>query len=362
VVVDLGGREIMAQRALEALSGFRARHIERVLEGLHADVVLFPQQAIFPKRAQGPCVLVVHDLNHLYFPRHLSLIQRLCRNRSCAYALERADRVISDSNVTRQTIFEKSAVDPAKVVTVPLGFKPVDCRSIEPFRHSAGEYLYYPATTKRHKNHALLFETVAAMRSRGQFPFKLILSGIVTPHWKALRKQIGRLGLEDVVEHLGYVPYEQVWSLYRGATAVLFPTAFEGFGLPVLEAAGLRTRVIVSRLEIFKELGVPDRFRIDFEQPGQLLRALAEPGPTELEKTPLDVERVRRGDGGRSAVGSRAIHLQSGVIQFRRSSARVIMPTVMAMLSAFLSDCRVNASNKGLFGHPSVAVQSRHER
>jgi len=115
VVVDLSGREIMALRALEALSGFRARRVERVLEELKPDVVLFPQQAIFPKHVPCPCVLVVHDLNHLFFPRHLSLIQRWCRRWSCAYALEHADRIISDSHVTEKTIFEKCGTDPAKL-------------------------------------------------------------------------------------------------------------------------------------------------------------------------------------------------------------------------------------------------------
>ena len=116
-----------------------------------------------------------------------------------------------------------------------------------------------------HKNHAVLFESIAKLAATGYFYYELILSGKQTKHWKSLERQIQRLGLEQTVRHLGFLPYEQVQRLYRGAECVLFPTTFEGFGLPVTEAFEAQKKIIVSRRPNFsrtwRSRGVSDRLR-----------------------------------------------------------------------------------------------------
>ena len=170
---------------------------------------------------------------------------------------------------------------------IPHGWEPVqaDCTTAD--GEAGDRYVYYPAITLPHKNHHILFESIAALKRQGRFDYRLVLSGIQTPHWSALRKQIGRLSLEETIRHVGYVPYDQVRRLYQGAHCVLFPSSFEGFGLPVMEAVEAGKKILVSRLEVFAELGVPERFQIDFADPWQLDRALGEPGITVLEKQPL---------------------------------------------------------------------------
>ena len=89
------------------------------------------------------------------------------------------------------------------------------------------------------------------------------------------------------MRHLGFISYEQVQRLSGGsADCILFPTTFEGFGLPVVEAFEARKKIIVSRLKIFGELGVPDRFQIDFADPDQLDAAIRLPGITTLLRRP----------------------------------------------------------------------------
>ena len=94
------------------------------------------------------------------------------------------------------------------------------------------------------------------------------------------------MDLDEIVRHVGYVSYERVRRLYRGADCVVFPTAFEGFGLPVMEAVESGKKILVSPLEVFDEIGVPKRFQIDFSDPEQLHRGLREPGATVLENPP----------------------------------------------------------------------------
>ena len=120
------------------------------------------------------------------------------------------------------------------------------------------------------------------------------MTGLRTRLWPGLERLIRDLGMQPHIRHLGYLDHEDVGRVYAGASAVLFPTLFEGFGLPVIEAAAFGKKVIVSRLEVFDEIGVPAAFQIDFADPDQLLAALRLSGPTALEKTPATWEEIAR--------------------------------------------------------------------
>jgi glycosyltransferase involved in cell wall biosynthesis len=284
-VIDQSAWQILCARGLEATSPYRARAVEKALERLQPDVVLFPQQSIFPKNVAAPCALVVHDLYHLFLPQYLSPGQRFFRGRSYAYSISRAERIIAISHFTQKSILQHYLVDPERVTVIPHGWEAAPA-TLAADTGFGGKYLYYPAITRPHKNHHVLLESIAALRARGSFDYQLVLSGIQTPYWKTLCRQIHRLGLDDVVWHVGYVPYEHVQRLYRGAACVVFPTSFEGFGLPILEAVEAGKKILVSRLEVFDELGVPARFQIDFSDPAQFEQALQEPGITVLENRP----------------------------------------------------------------------------
>jgi glycosyltransferase involved in cell wall biosynthesis len=284
-VINQSARQVLCARGLEGTSPYRAREVERALARLQPDVVFFPQQSIFPKNVAAPCALVVHDLYHLFLPQYLSAGQRFFRRRSYGYAMSRAERIIAISHFTQKSILTHYAVDAERVAVIPHGWDGAPT-AVEADAGFGGKYLYYPAITRPHKNHHLLLETIAALRARGSFDYQLVLSGIQTAHWKNLGRQIRRLGLEDVVRHVGYVPYDRVRRLYRGAQCVVFPSSYEGFGLPILEAVEAGKKILVSRLEVFDELGVPARFQIDFSDPEQFARALEEPGVTALENRP----------------------------------------------------------------------------
>jgi alpha-1,3-rhamnosyl/mannosyltransferase len=85
-----------------------------------------------------------------------------------------------------------------------------------------------------------------------------------------------------------------VEALLRGARAVVFPTRYEGFGLPVVEAASAGARVVASRLEVFDEIGLPTENQVDFDDPEALAAALALPAPTRLGREPLGWPEVAR--------------------------------------------------------------------
>jgi glycosyltransferase involved in cell wall biosynthesis len=279
--------QICGLRLLEAASTrFHAVAIEAAIRRLRPDVVLFPQQSMFPGRVPCPAVLVVHDLYHIYFPQHLTHLQRWFRSRSYPRALERADQIIAISEFTRRTIVENSLAGESRITVVPHGLRELDPAAIEPPAGLPPRYLYYPASTLPHKNHDQLLDAIAGLRRAGRFPWKMVLSGEQTKHWGRLRRLISRARLDDVILHLGYVDYGTVLRVMRGTECLVFPSLFEGFGIPILEAAALDRRICTSRLPVFDEIGVPSACQVDFADLDQLARVLARPAPTRLVRRP----------------------------------------------------------------------------
>ena len=283
-VVDRSDRRMVLARIGEAFSPWRDLGLERQFEAVGADVAFFPQQSVCPKAVRGPVVLTVVDVQHLFFPRNFGLFDRAFRAALYPRSLRRADRVIAISEFTKRTLVERCGIAPEKIVAIPLGVSPAPVEAAASCPPLPGRYLYYPAATFPHKNHETLFRTLTTLRRRGGFDLQLVLTGQRTSRLNRLRRLTRELGIDSAVHHLGFLPYAEVAQVYLGAEAVVFPSRFEGFGLPVVEAVRFGRKVICSRLEVFDEIGVPKRWQIDFAQPDALLAALAMEGPTVLEK------------------------------------------------------------------------------
>jgi glycosyltransferase involved in cell wall biosynthesis len=287
VIVPRSATRIVADRILEAFTPWRARGLEATLLELGADVTLFPQQSIFPKRAPGPAVVTVGDVQHLFHPENIPRFERAFRAALYPYSMARAARLIAVSEATRATVVERCGIAAGKLAVVHHGFDPSPAPA-RPTDRVAGPYLYYPAATFPHKDHARLVRSYAALRRRGDVAAKLVFTGWQTPAWRGLARLARELGVADEIVHLGFLPWTEVRRVYAGAEAVLFPSRYEGFGIPVLEAAlEFHKKVITSRLPVFAELGVPADRQIDFGDPDALLAALRLPGPTVLERTPI---------------------------------------------------------------------------
>jgi glycosyltransferase involved in cell wall biosynthesis len=286
VVVERGARRIVVDRILEAVTPWRDVALERQFAAVAADVIHFPQQSVFPKRVAGRVLLTVVDVQHLYHPERIALGDRLFRRAIYGASMARADHLIAISEFTRTTLLERCGVAPARVTALQLGHDPSGRRD-PPTDLVVGPYLFYPAATFAHKEHATLLRSWAALKSRGEVTGKLVLSGMKTPLWKGLERLARDLGVGDEVVHLGFLPFAEVRRVYAGADAIVFPSRYEGFGIPVVEASlEFGKKVITSRLPVFDEIGVPPERQIDFTDPAALRRALALPGPTVLTRRP----------------------------------------------------------------------------
>ncbi len=280
VEIDAGDAALVARRSAEALTPWRDRRIEKVFAELRPDAVFFPQISLFPKEVAAPAVVAVGDVQHLVEPRNIRVTERVFRRAIYPRSLAAARIVLAASEVTRRDLVEHARVEAGKIRVVRHGCPPMrDAAAVSGSAYDGdppvhGPFLYYPAVTHPYKGHEELLEAFSYL-VMARVPLRLVFTGQRTRYWRKLETRARRLGLGERVHHLGYVATEVVDWLYANAAAVVFPSRFEGFGLPVVEAASFGARVITSSLDVFEEHGTEGVHRIDFRQPEQLRAALA---------------------------------------------------------------------------------------
>lgn len=222
---------------------FAAMHAGRVwpvLSGRGFDVVHYPATVPVPRVRGVPRIVSLLDVQHHELPSMFSALERRLRVWAYDGAARDADLVLTISEHARQGIIEHVGVPADRVWAIPLGI------DHEHFALSGGgppdslglpeRYVLYPANMWPHKNHARLLDAFAAVDDPDLW---LILTG----------QTYGRERMfagHERVRHLGHVVGDMLPGLYRGATAVVFPSLFEGFGLPPLEAMACGVPVAAS--------------------------------------------------------------------------------------------------------------------
>lgn len=230
-----------------------------------------------PSWADCPVLATVHDLIPLVFWKET--VQRIPRD--YAYALrrslrnvEKADAVITDSEHSKKDLVRLLSLNPAKIFVVPLGSNVTPApKGAERIRQWVGEYfgiqtgyLLYVGGTDYRKNLPLLLKGFARIRERG-YPGVLVLVGETfrqdIPEVLEICQLIGQLGIRESVVMPGYVNDEGLARLYSGCDFFVFPSLYEGFGLPVLEAMRCGAPLLLSRVSSIPEVAADCAFYFD---------------------------------------------------------------------------------------------------
>lgn len=236
VVSPLDGRSKL--RRVLAESTWLARRSARA----RLDLVHHAGGTMPPVRG-APGIVTVHDLQPLAMPDNFGAVKHLYLRRRLGPSVREAVLVVTITAYTARSVVERLGADPDLVEIVPpagtLGTpSPAGAgggATAGAVRPPAGRYFLYPAVTYPHKNHLLLlraFARVASVRD----DVALVLTGGEAQMEGAVAAEAVRLGVRDRVLRLGRVPRSDLEALYRGAAALTFPSRFEGFGMPVLEA------------------------------------------------------------------------------------------------------------------------------
>jgi glycosyltransferase involved in cell wall biosynthesis len=243
--------------------------------------VLFVPAHVIP--LVHPCTVVtVHDLGYLYFPQAHPLGARLYLDLSTRWSARVAAHVIADSQATKDDLVRHYATSPDEITVAYPGrdesLRRVDDPAvIEAVKHRygiAGEYLLYIGTLQPRKNLARLLTAFSTLHSLLSAPY-FVMAGGRGWLYNDVFAEVKRLGLENKVLFPGRVADEDKAALMSGATALLFPSLYEGFGLPVVEAMQCGTPVVCSNTSSLPEVAGDAALLVDPLDVDALAQAMA---------------------------------------------------------------------------------------
>ena len=204
-----------------------------------------------PARGTRPTVLTIHDLQYVTYPQYFSRLKRAYLDWAMPRSAERADVITVPTEFVRATVIEAYGVGADRVLVVPhgiesaLGDNATDEAALRArFALGDGPIVVLPAVTHPHKGHQFLLRVLA---ERWTDPsLRLVLTGGRGAADDAVAETVARLGLQQRVVRAGRVSGADRDGFLRMATAMVFPSEYEGFGAPVIEAMALGTPVICS--------------------------------------------------------------------------------------------------------------------
>ena len=210
---------------------------------------LYSPGFIPPSGSKVPFIFTIHDLNHIDIEHNSSRLKKLYYQCVIRPAIDRAERVLTVSEFSRGRIIEWAGCDPERVTVVGNGVSDMFHAEVAPMQPG---YLYFFCCSNRkgHKNEKRLVQ--AFHQSGLHHDSKLVFTGTADA---ALQRLIDRKGLQDQVVFTGRVSEVGLAAWYRGAIATVFPSLYEGFGLPVAESMACGTPVITSQISSMPEVG-----------------------------------------------------------------------------------------------------------
>ncbi|CAG0929559.1 mannosyl-N-acetyl-alpha-D-glucosaminyl-diphospho-ditrans,octacis-undecaprenol 3-alpha-mannosyltransferase / alpha-1,3-rhamnosyltransferase [Planctomycetaceae bacterium] len=226
--------------------------------------------SIAPLASPVPVVLTIHDMS-LFVQAHTQPLRSLLTVRPIMpAAARRAAAIITVSQHARQAMIRLMKIDPAKVHVVynapATRFKPVtDSDKLDRVRRQyalPATFVLYVGTFEPRKNIPRLLRAFAQVR-RARPDVRLVMAGQLGWKHRAIWQAIESLGLADAVQWLGYVPACDLPVLYSQATALAFPSLYEGFGLPVIESMACGTPVLTSQCSALSEVAGDAALLID---------------------------------------------------------------------------------------------------
>ncbi len=225
-------------------------------------VDLIHVQYIIPPFAPCPVVTTIHDLSFFRFPESFPVKDRLLLQRFIPFSARKAAHVLTGSESTRRDLLEICGIPGERVTVTPYGvdhiFKPVtQAPVIDAVCEELGirqPYLLFVGVLQPRKNLLRLLQAYGQLRSEDASAPPLVIAGKRGWMEAEVLNTAESLGLRACVQLVDYVPDHCLPALYSGATALVYPSLYEGFGLPVLEAMACGTPVVTSDVSSMPEV------------------------------------------------------------------------------------------------------------
>jgi len=239
---------------------------------------------VLPPLVACRSVVTIHDCIHLMFPQYLPNRAALAYARtSIRLAARRATRIMTVSESSKRDILRFVDTEPEKIDVIynaydeRFGVEPLEedvVRVRERFQlHD--EFILYAGNVKPHKNLERLIQAFDLVRRRGLDHLKLVIIGDEVSKYAELRRAIHRHQLHQYVRFLGYLPEDTLAVMYRLAGVFVFPSLYEGFGLPPLEAMASGAPVVTSNLSSLPEVVGDAAILVDPYDPQAIANGIA---------------------------------------------------------------------------------------
>lgn len=296
------------------------------------DVMHFTMQDGF--LTSVPSIYQPWDLQHLHLPEFFTAEQHAWRERAYRAYCDQAALVVVASSWVKNDLAAQYGVAPDRiaVINVPPPTAayseptPEETRAIARRLHLPERFVYYPAQTWPHKNHVRLLEALGLLRDEGVV-VPLVCSGLTIDWFAKIEATADRLGLADNVHFLGFLEPAAVQVLYGTARALVFPSLYEGWGLPIVEAFQAGLPVVCSNVTSLPELVGDAALVFDPYDPGAIAASIRTVWTDDALAAKLarrGREVVRRFDWHRTALIVRA--------HYRKVAGHDLKPEDLALL------------------------------
>ncbi|MCU1234893.1 MAG: glycosyl transferase, group 1 [Candidatus Solibacter sp.] len=239
------------------------------LKGLSPDLVHIPLNRV-PLLMIKPYVVTIHDLANIFFEQETSSVRMQLRRYRFRRGLVRANHVIAVSEATKRDVENQMGVPSSRITRVynapdPAFFNRAAVPGgreqqliLERYQINY-PFLLYAGNIRKHKNIPRLVEAFAVVRDQlAAHPIykdlRLVIIGDTISQFPAVRQAVIKSRVESVVRFLGFVPFETLRCFYESAAGFVFPSRYEGFGLPPLEAMACGTPVVTSNVSSLPEV------------------------------------------------------------------------------------------------------------
>ncbi|KKU30702.1 MAG: Glycosyl transferase group 1, partial [Candidatus Uhrbacteria bacterium GW2011_GWF2_46_218] len=248
------------------------------------DLLFLPNLNVLPKAEKTPKILMMHDLSWNLFPAFYSPRMRLWHASTMPHDLiTSCVKILTPSHSTKQDLLKRYPLSPDTIETIPEGIAKNFQPTPDGYDDEVREYYRLPkrsilflGTLEPRKNLRTVYEAIKLYRKNTGDDISFVLAGGWGWQTGFLRCKITKGEQEGWVRHLGYIPPEHRAALYRQAKVTLFPSLYEGFGLPVLESMACGTPVITSAISSLPEISGSAALLVDPYNRNDIVLALTE--------------------------------------------------------------------------------------
>ena len=249
--------------------------IGNIVDKEKIDIWFCPLLSLFPRYISIPKITTIPDIQHKYYPQFFSDEVMKFRDLEFPFAIKNSDLIITISEFSKKTIEENYKVDEDKIYVTYLdsdsSFNDIliqEKQEAVKLKHNLPiKYFFYPANTWEHKNHKNLFRALAIYKEKYDEKVRLVLTGANLKENRKLITLIKELNIGENVISLGYIEQSDMPYIYRGSSALVFPSLFEGFGIPIIEAFKSQCPVVCSKSASIPEIAKDAVLYFDAENP-----------------------------------------------------------------------------------------------